>query len=303
MPDFPIVDPHHHLWDLNRHSYPWLTTKPSPIRVAGSVEPLARDYLLDDYLADATRQNVVMSVHIDAGFDPADPVAETRWLQHIADERGFPHAIVGHARLESPDAERVLEQHAAFANVRGIRQIVNWHPDPNKSYVARPDLFVDPAWQHGYGLLRKYGLSFDLQLYPGQMEDAARLARAHPDIPVIVNHAGMPVDRSEAAIALWRSGMRALADCPNVSVKISGLGMVDWHWTVDSIRPFVLDTIDIFGADRAMFASNWPVDSLYSSFDDLYGAFKTIVASFSDFEKRQLFYGTAVRIYRLRPDA
>lgn len=299
MLSFPIVDPHQHLWDLTHHRYPWLTQKPSPIRVAGPVEPLARDYLLADYLRDTAHQNVTKSVHIDAGFDPADPVAETRWLQGIADKHGFPHGIVGHARLQAADVERVLEEHSSFANVRGIRQIVNWHSDPDKSYVARPDLMTDEGWRRGYGLLRKYGLSFDLQLYPRQMKDAARLAADHPDTPVIVNHAGMPVDKSPEGLNDWRLSMRALASQPNVSVKISGLGMLDWHWTVDSIRPYVLETIDIFGTDRAMFASNWPVDSLYSTFDELFGAFKEIVASHSEHEQQALFYGNATRVYRL----
>lgn len=160
------------------------------------MEPLAHSYLLDDYLADTARQNVVMSVHIDAGFDPVDPVAETRWLQAIADKRGFPHGIVGLARLESEGVEAVLEQHASFANIRGIRQIVNWHPDPDKSYGARPDILIDPTWQRGYALLKKYGLSLDLQLYPHQMHDAAELAGRHPDTSMIVNHAGMPADKS-----------------------------------------------------------------------------------------------------------
>lgn len=299
MTNLPIVDPHQHLWDLTHHRYPWLTQKPSPIRVAGPVEPLARDYLLDDYLADTAGQNVVMSVHIDAGLDPSDPIAETRWLQGIADKRGFPHGVVGHARLQDPDVERVLEQHSSFANVRGIRQIVNWHRDPDKSYVSRADLLTDPDWRRGYALLRKYGLSFDLQLYPQQMEDAARLAADHPDTSVIVNHAGMPVEKSAEGMAEWRRGMTALAAQPNVSVKISGLGMLDWNWTIESIRPYVLESIDIFGVDRAMFASNWPVDSLYSSFDQLYDAFKSIVSRFSASEQRKLFQENAVRAYCL----
>src|SRR5437870_1204118 len=99
MTNFPIVDPHQHLWDLTHHRYPWLTQKPSPIRVAGPFHPLAPDYLPSHYLAETAAQNLVMSDHIDAGFDPSDPIAAPRWLQGIADNRGFPHGIVGHARL------------------------------------------------------------------------------------------------------------------------------------------------------------------------------------------------------------
>jgi len=299
MDELPMIDPHHHLWDLERFAYPWLTSRPRPPSVAGDVGPIARSYHLDDYLADAAGHNLVKSVHVDAGFDPANPVEETRWLQSIADRRGFPHGIVARAELHGPDVEAILAGHAAFANVRGIRHIVNWHRDPVKTFVAQPDLLTDPGWLAGFALLRKYGLSFDLQLYPSQMADAASVAHHHPDTLIILNHAGMPVDRDPDAIAMWRAGMKMLAAEPNVRVKISGLGMVDWHWTEESIRPFVLETIDIFGIDRAMFASNFPVDKLYSSFDVLYRAFKNIVSDFQPAEKRKLFLDNAESAYRL----
>jgi predicted TIM-barrel fold metal-dependent hydrolase len=299
MDEPAIIDPHHHLWDLESFVYPWLTTRPLPPSVAGDVMPIARSYGLKDYLADAAGHSLVRSVHVDAGFDPACPVEETRWLQSIADRHGFPHAIVARAELHKPDVEPVLAGHAAFPNTRGIRHIVNWHRDPAKTYVTRPDLLTDPAWLAGFALLRKYGLSFDLQLYPSQMADAARLAARFPDTLIILNHAGMPVDRDAENIALWRAGMRALAAAPNVLVKISGLGMVDWRWTEASIRPLVLETIEIFGVERSMFASNFPVDKLYSSFDTLYRAFKNIVADFEPAEKRKLLHDNAATAYRL----
>lgn len=299
MDDFPIVDPHHHLWDLERFSYPWLSARPLAASVAGDVAPIAKSYLLDDYLADTAKQKVVKSVHVDAGFDPAQPVEETRWLQSIADQRGFPHGIVARAELHRPDVETTLASHCRFPNVRGIRHIVNWHPDPAKTYVTKPDFLTDPAWLRGFAQLKRYNLSFDLQLYPSQMADAAALAAAHGDTTIILNHAGMPVDRDPEALSLWRAGMRALGAQPNVWVKISGLGMVDWRWTEQSIRPFVLETIEIFGPDRCMFASNFPVDKLYSSFDALYDAFKSIVSDFSVGERRKLFSDTALAVYRI----
>lgn len=239
------------------------------------------------------------SVPLDAGFDPKNPVDETRWVQSIADRHGFPHGIVAFAELNDPDVERVLAAHARFPNTRGIRQSVNWHADPIKTFVSHPTLLTDNGWLEGFSLLRKYGLSFDLQLYPSQMLDAARLAANHPDTLIIVNHTGMPVDKDEAGLAAWRTGMRALAANDNVRVKVSGLGMLDWHWTESSIRPFVLETIGIFGTDRSMFASNFPVDKLYSDFNTLYGAFKSIVTDFSLDEKHKLFYSVAEETYRL----
>jgi predicted TIM-barrel fold metal-dependent hydrolase len=299
MDDLPIIDAHHHLWDLDRFPYPWLTTRPLPPSVAGNVEPIARSYLLKDYLADASGQNLIKSVHVDGGFDPTRPVEETRWLQSIANQNGFPHGIVARAELHAPNVAEVLEGHCAFANLRGIRHIVNWHADPEKTFVARPDFLTDAAWLRGFGLLKRYGLSFDLQIYPSQMMDAATLAHNHPDTVIIMNHAGMPVDRDSEALTLWRGGMRRLAKESNVSVKISGLGMTDWHWTEASIQHFILETIEIFGVNRCMFASNFPVDRLYSSFDHLYGSFKRIVSDFPEHEKRKLFADNAAAIYRL----
>jgi predicted TIM-barrel fold metal-dependent hydrolase len=295
----PIIDPHHHLWDLERFSYPWLMADPPPPSVAGDVRPIAKTYLLHDYLADAAGLNLVKSVHVDAGMDPRQPVAETKWLQSIADRHGFPHGIVARAELHRKDVQSILEAHCESPNMRGIRHIVNWHPDPTKTFVDRDDLLRDRDWLQGFGLLHSYGLSFDLQIYPSQMRDAAGLAAQFPDTTIILNHAGMPVDRDAEALVLWRDGMAALAALPNVYAKISGLGMVDWRWTEESIRPFVLTTIDLFGVERCMFASNFPVDRLYSSFAELYAAFQAIVSGFAEHEKRQLFAGTAAAVYRL----
>jgi predicted TIM-barrel fold metal-dependent hydrolase len=296
-----IVDAHFHLWDL-ANPYPWLTRHPPPIRVAGDPAPIATSYLVGDYLAETARQKVTRGVHVDAGWDYSDPVAETAWLQSVADQDGslgFPHGIVARASLESPAIGAVLDAHQAHANLRGIRQIVNWHPDPDKTYIDIPDLMELAAWRRGFAELGARGLSFDLQCYPGQFDQALRLADAFPETAIILNHAGMPVDRSLDGFAAWRKGLAALAERTNVTVKISGLGMMDWHWTVDSIRPYVLECIACFGSDRAMFASNFPVDRLYSSFDALYGAFREIMAGASTDERSLLFRRTACRVYRL----
>jgi predicted TIM-barrel fold metal-dependent hydrolase len=294
-----VIDPHHHLWDLGRNKYPWLQEHLLAPRLEGDVRPIAKDYLLKDYLADARSQNVVKSVHIETGWDPSDPVGETEWLQQMADKHGFPHGIVARATLDAPDVEQILEGHARHKNVRGIRHAINWHHDPAKTYVNRPDLVSTDAWRRGFSLLRRFGLSFDLQLYPAQMADAAALAHANPDVLIILNHAGMPVDRNEEGLRLWRRGMQELAAAANVVVKISGKGTVDRNWTVESIRPFVLQTIEAFGVSRCMFASNFPVDKLFSDFDTLYAAFREITAPFSAEERRMLFHDNAARYYRL----
>lgn len=297
----PIIDPHMHLWDLDRHYYAWLQDTPLPNNPAGDMAPIAyRSYGLDDYLADTAGWNVVQAVHVECGLPPKDQLSETDWLQGLADTRGVIAGIVAGAWLEDAGVEPLLEAQAARPNVRGVRQIVSWHADPAKTYGDR-DLLRDAAWREGYALLAKHGLSFDLQLYPSQMPTAAELAAAHPDIPVIINHAGLPTDRDEAGLTAWREGLALLAEKPNVSCKISGLAMVDRAWTVESLRPFVLRVIDTFGPERCMLASNFPVEKVHGAFDAFYGAYDTITAGFSDTERLLLFGGTAARIYRL-PD-
>jgi predicted TIM-barrel fold metal-dependent hydrolase len=291
-----VIDPHHHLWDPARFRYPWLEPRPGPDPQAA----IKKSYLLDDFLADTRNQGLVKSVHVQAEIARDQSLDETAWLQGIADQHGFPHGIVAWAPLQDGDrAEPALAAHAQHRNLRGVRQLLNWHPDPARSQTDRPDYMTDARWRAGYALLGRFGLSFDLQIYPSQMVDAAALAAAYPDVPVILNHTGLPIERDPDGRERWRRGMRLLAEQPHVSCKISGLGMSDPHWTADSLRPWVLDTIDIFGVERCMFASNFPVDKLYSSFDDLYAAYKTIVAGFSADEQHALFQANAERLYRL----
>ncbi len=294
-----LVDAHMHLWDLGRIRYPWLTP-PLPVGITGDVSPIARTYLLDEYLRDAEEGGVRVPkvVHIEAGANPADALAETRWLQQLAEARGLPQAIVAHAELEKPDAAGLLERHREHRNVRGIRQILNWHPDPAKTYTPR-DLLADEAWQAGFARLARHELSFDLQIYPAQMGAAARLAARHPNTPLILNHTGMPLEKDPAGLAAWRRGMRLLAAQPNVVVKISGLAMLDWRWSAESLRPFVLETLEIFGAARTMLGSNFPVDRLFGTYGQLVGAYAQLLCGASAAERADLFVRTAERIYRI----
>ena len=286
-----IVDAHHHLWDLDRNLYPWLRADPDPDAWVGDVTPIRRSYLADEYVAEATPCGIVRSVHVQAEWDPADPVGESRWLQAVADRHGFPHAIVGAARLEDRRVDEVLEGHLCFANVRGIRQMLD--RDDGPSLMGRGD------WQRGLSRLGGYGLSFDLQVNPDQLAGAADLARRNPDLVLVLNHCGMPRDRTLAGSDLWQRGIRRLAEQPNVFAKISGLGMFDHAWTTDSIRPYVEGMFDAFGVERCMFASNFPVDKLYGSYAELVDAMTLLSAVLAPGEREAFFHDNAVRVYRL----
>lgn len=295
-----VVDPHIHLWNLKTHHYPWLANP--GVSFVGDARELKHDYLLADLLREAGGIEILKVVHVEANHDPADPVEETRWLQGVANEagsRGMPNGIVAAADLAAPDAAQVLEAHAAFANTRGIRQILNVHENRLFDYIGR-HLMRDSVWRENFSLLRRHDMSFDMQIYPSQMEEAVALAQAHADTQFIVNHAGMFVDRSSVAgYRAWRDGMRKLAGCANVTVKISGFAMFDHQWTVESLRPYVLETIDTFGVERAMFASNFPVDRLFGSYEDLWRTYTSIVADASVAEKDALFRRNAERVYRI----
>lgn len=303
-----VVDPHVHFWDLSTHHYPWLAHPGTSF--VGDAKRLCHDYMPSDLLRDAGVIEVLKVVHVEANHDPADPVEETRWLQSLSDASGgndaegrsgaaLPIAIVAAADLSAPDVEATLAEHAAFANTRGIRQILNVHADPLYGYVDR-HFMRDPLWRENFGLLERYGLSFDLQLYPSQMHEAVQLAHAHPATQLVLNHTGMFVDRSSLdGYRAWRDGLRALSACPNVALKISGLAMFDHRWTVESLRPYVLEALDAFGVERAMFASNFPVDRLFGTYEDLWNAYAHIVQGASEDERTALFRGNAERIYRI----
>lgn len=290
-----VVDPHIHLWDMSGR-YSWLGQPGA--NFLGDSSSLAKDHLPADFRRDAGDIEVLKVVHIDAIAD--DAVAETAWLESLADGADrFPDAIVAYVDLSRPDADEMLARQKSFRSVRGIRQILNVHPDPVYDYVGRHFMRED-AWQANFKLLAKYGLSFDLQLYPSQMPEAAALAAANPEIPIALNHTGMFADRnSVVGWTGWRDGLRALSACPNIHVKISGLGMFDHKWTRESFRPYVLEAIDAFGVDRAMFASNFPVDRLFSTYSDLWRAFADIVSDMPEGDRDKLFRTNAECFYRI----
>lgn len=287
-----IVDAHHHLWDLSANYYPWLTDQIGP-RICGDYTEIRKNYLVSDYLADIDGLNVVKSVHVQAEHDPSDPVRETRWLESVADDpasRSLPSAIVAYADLLDPDAERTIAAHVQFQRVRGIRQSLHHH---------ERDALSSPVWRSNLRLLERYRLSFDLFVRPDQVDGAVDVLDSNPGVLFILGHAGMPDRREDADLSGWRRALQRLSRCPNLVVKISGLGMFDRAWTVDRIRPIVLDTIDAFGPERCMFGSNFPVDGMMSSYARLWEAFARSTEGLSPRERALLFHDNAVRCYRL----
>jgi predicted TIM-barrel fold metal-dependent hydrolase len=285
--NFPIVDAHQHFWDPRANYHPWLCDEP-PVRFRyGDYSALRRPYLPADYFADAAAHEVVKTVYVETEWDPRDPLGEMQWIDRLRRASGYPTVAVAQAWLDRDDAASVLERQAALSFVRGVR------------HKPRPGAMGDPRWRAGYALLARLGLRFDLQAPWTELGDAAALCRAFPDTQLVLNHAGLPADRSADGIAGWKRALRLLAGCPNAAIKISGIGVRGMRWTPEANREVVLSAIEIFGGARAMFASNFPVDHLCASFDEIYSGFRAIVADFSALEQRALFHDNAIRIYAM----
>ena len=284
----PFIDAHHHLWDLGQGEYHWLEEEnQAEADIVGDYSAIRRDYLIGDLLADFEGSNVVKSVHVQAEYSGPDQVWETAWLQQLADEHGFPHAIVAKADLASDGARAELERHGEHANMRGVRNFV------------QGEALLTPEFRRGLQALCDLGFSYDLNTTWEGMDAGRRAAELFSDMQFIMCNCGEPMERSPEYFDHWTAGLRTLAGAPNVAVKISGLGMTDHAWTVDSIRPWVLGLIEAFGPDRCMFGSNWPVDSLYSTYGTLVDAYREITADFSDDERAAMFWRNAERYYKV----
>ncbi len=316
-PAFPICDTHHHLLDRPGNRY-----------------------MPEDLLKDiGGNHNITKTVFMQSQlayrkYGPSDmqPVGETEFVQTIT-TRGasgqygvtaIAAGIVGFTDLTLGRAvEPVLEAHVAAGkgNFRGIRNTAAWDASPDiPSGYATPHrgLLLNQKFREGFACLKKCGLSFDAFLYFHQLMELVDLARAFPDTPIILNHIGGPIHvgpyagKREEVLQEWKRGIATLATCPNVVVKLGGLGMprcgFGWHErptppnsaeVAEAISPYCLWVIEQFGASRCMFESNFPMDKVSYSYNVLWNSFKRITRAFSPDERAALFHDTAVRVYRL----
>lgn len=296
---FPIVDAHHHFWDLSLGKHPWLCREPWIHMRYGDYSSIRRDYMPADYFADAAGFKVVKTVYVEAEWDPNDPCGEVDWVKKVMDTHGYPNAVVAQAWLDADNAEEVIAAHAASAVVRSVRHKPTVTHSPHVPGDFARGSMSDERWRAGFSLLARYGLHFDLQVVHWHMAEAAQLARDFPDTTIIINHTALPSNRSAVGLEQWRNALQVAAAQPNMMLKISGIGMPGQPWTVAANREIVLDSIRIFGVERCMFASNYPVDRMGGDYATIFNGFMAITADLPDDARHKLFHDNAVRIYSL----
>jgi len=291
-----IVDAHHHVWRTK--DMPWLSGPMVP-RIFGPYEPIKRDYLIDEYIADATSAGIGQSVYVQANWPLDQVLAEVRWLAELNAETGWPTAVVGSADLFSPDAVDVMKKQAELPVVRGTRLQLHWHEREEFRFASAPDRMKDPVLRRNIASLEELGWVFELQVFPGQMAAAAALVSTIPDVTFVLVHAGMLTDREPSTVQEWRDGMARLAQLPNVVVKLTGQGTFTRSLDRDFISFVAEETVGWFGPHRAMFGTNFPVEKLWTSLPPLVDAWRDALAHLPAADQAAIFAGTARRIYAL----
>jgi predicted TIM-barrel fold metal-dependent hydrolase len=292
-----IIDAHHHIW--RRRDLPWLDGPMQP-RIFGPYEPIRRDYLIDEYLADLAGTGITKSVYVQCNWPKDRFEDEVAYVQQAADETGFPHAIVGYADFLVGDVRPQLDRLTKYPGMRGLRMQLQWHKNPQYQFASAPDLARDRTLQKNVARLADYGWSFDLQVFAEQMPGAAELADSAPKVTFILQHAGMIEDLSPQGWDEWRKAMRLLASRPNVVSKLSALGTFIHKNDPAHIAAVVHETIAIFGPERCLFGSNFPVEKLWTQYADLIGAYRKAIEPLGEAVARAAFHDTAAKVYRLK---
>ena len=286
-----MIDAHHHLWDLSAVDYPWLMEKGKK-RFFGDPTPIQRNYLIDEHIKLAAALGFKASVHIQVGA--ADGLEEAKWVNKIISEnQSWPMAQVAFCDLSSDQRETQLDELQKLSSVVGVRQIIGRSPAEDANSKTN-ELLTSDNFMQGLQSISDRGLSFDLQILPELSETCAAVFSQFPNLLVILCHAGSPYNRTEEGITSWSSDLDHLSKLSNVSCKLSGLGMFDHNWTQTTVVPIVTTVMEQFDPARVMFGSNFPVDSLSSSFKALFERLNNIIDEkyFED-----VFFKTAQRTY------
>ena len=209
--------------------------------------------------------------------------------------------MIGLVDFSSPEIERTLDLYTSIERVRAVRQHLGWHPtNLLLRYAPRPELLSNTVWQNGLALLRGRNLRCEIEIFGSQLPEFASVAASNPDIQFVLPVMGWPIDLTTDGHETWKRALATASACDNVAIKIFGMECIfGIHWTVAQIRPWILDTVELFGPDRCMFASHLPICKLACSVQQLYAAYLEAIGGFSASEKRQMLHDTAAKIYGL----
>jgi L-fuconolactonase len=290
-----VIDSHFHIW--RQQDLPWLVGPMVP-RIFGPYEAVRRDYLMEEFLEDQKDSGVEKAVYVQTNWAKERFEDEVAWVQKTADETGWPHAIVGFADMTVDDVRPQLDLLKRYPLLRGVRMQLHWHETPEFRFAPFAKQVVDPKVSENIGHLKDYGLSFDLQLFPGQMEDGARLVEQHPETNFIMTHTGMLTDLSPETTEAWKAGLRHFADKPNFFAKLSGLGTFSHKNDPLFIAYVVREAISILGSEHLAFGSNFPIEKLWTDHMSLIGAYRAAVDPHGPEAAANIFWNTAQRIYR-----
>lgn len=296
-PAAEIVDAHHHLWRAS--DLPWLSGPMVP-RIFGPYQPIRRDYLAGEYIAEVTAAGIGESVYVQPNWPLEHSLDEVRWVREVHAETGWPMAMVGCADLFDEGAAGVMRQQAALTPLmRGTRLQLHWHERPEFRFASAPDRMNDPVFRRNIASLADLGWLFELQVFPAQMADAARFAAAFPGITFVLVHAGMLVSTEQPVRNGWHNGLRMLADQPNVVVKLSGQGTFVHRVDQPLIELVAGTCLELFGAERCLWGSNLPVEKIWTDAATLVSGWQKALASYPSAVRRAVFAETARRVYRL----
>lgn len=300
MPD-AIVDAHHHLWKLDQGRYPWLQDAyDSQTFILGEYRAICRDFGVAELRRSFGAAPVAATVHVEAERSRDEAMAETVWLHKQHGEHGLPSAVVAWVDLLAPDADEGLAGQAAWPLVRGVRFKPVTARRAGDSCSGSGSLH-DPAWPQALERLARHGLCWDLRVPFWHLEQAAAVLADSPTIDVALEHAGLPWDRSEPGLAAWRKGMEALAANPRVHVKLSEFGLPGEAWDSEQNARLAAEVVAIFGWQRCMFGSNFPVASLRADYQELIRMTGRglALAGLDSAQRRAVWHDNAVRFYRI----
>ncbi len=301
LPD-AIADSHHHFWDLSGSiRYPWLQNEYNASTfILGDYKPLCQNFMPDTLQACWGGLPVTSTVHVEAECARDQALQETAWLSHIARSKELPHAIIGYVDLLAPDCAAQLDAHMRHPLFRGVRFKPATSRQADQSIKNTPGSLQDPRWDAGLQELTQRNLIWDLRVPFWHLLEAADVLSRHPHTRVVIEHAGLPWDRSAHGLQQWRAGMQALADLPNgVMVKLSELGLRGEPWRIEDNRIIVRDLVAMFGPSRCMFGSNFPVASLRIGYVDLVRAMADILSPFDGTARQRIWHDNTVQFYSI----